>query len=87
MKIEIELQDEPSTYVSQFNAVDEYIIQNTIKTNKIDFLGITAAIVPEIKETTKNTGVKIKHKLTWNEYFVSCRKTKSGIYKFKVWKA
>lgn len=87
MKIEIELQDEPNTYLGQFDAVDEYIRQNTIKIEDTEFFGITVASVPIIKETNKNTGVKIKPQSTWYEYFVSCRKTKGGIYKFKVWRA
>lgn len=87
MKIEVELQDELNTYLGQFDAVDEYIKQNTIKTDKTEFLGINVAEIPVIKETNKNTGTKIKPKSTWHEYFVSCRKTKSGVYKFKVWKA
>jgi len=85
MKIEIELQNHPDTYLNQFDAVDEYIKQNTLKVDKTDFLGVTVAEVPLIKETLKNTGVKIQPKSTYRKYHVSCRKTKSGIYKFKVW--
>lgn len=87
MKIEIELLNEPNTYLSQFDAVDEYIRQYTQKVDKTDFLGITVAEIPVIKETFKNTGVKIEPKSTWRKYYVSCRKTKGGVYKFKVWNA
>lgn len=87
MKLEIELLNEVSTYKVQMLCVEKYIEENTIKVDEIDFLGIYVAQTPIIKETPKDTGVKINIDLSYRCYHVSCRKTKGGIYKFKVWNA
>lgn len=87
MKIEIELLNEPSTYKIQMLAVDKYIKNNTLKTETIDFLGLTISEVPTIKETVKGIGVKVELDKYLRKFHVSCNKTKGGIYKFKVWNA
>lgn len=87
MKIEIELLDDITSYEGQFEAVRKYIKENTIKINTVDFMKIVIAEIPEIKQTIKNTGERIKPECTWREYYVSCKKTKKGMYKFKVWNA
>lgn len=87
MKIEIELLDVPNEYKLQFSAVEKYIKENTLKIEEVDFLGIPVATKPTIRETAKNTGTKVQLEGHWFEYHVSCRRTKSGIYKFKVWRA
>lgn len=38
-----------------------------------------------IKPTPKDIGFKIE--TSYGSYHVSCKKTKKGIYKFKVWQA
>jgi hypothetical protein len=87
MNIQIELLNEPTTYKMQFLAVDKYIKENTLKLDEFDFLGINVATYPTIKETPKNTGVKIKLEETYREFHVSCKRTKGGTYKFQVWNA
>lgn len=87
MKIEIELLNEVTIYKPQMLAVDKYIINNTIKVEESDFLGIVVSQKPVIKETPENTGLKIELDGYHRSFHVSCRKTKSGVYKFKVWNA
>ena len=87
MKIEIELLDEPTSYKVQMLAVEKYIKENTLKLDKTEFLGLTVAEKPSIKETAKNTGHKIEIEESYRRFHISCKKTKGGIYKFKVWNA
>lgn len=87
MKVEIELLNESNSYKVQMLAVDRYIKDNTIKVFKTDFLGITVSEEPVIKETNKNCGQKIEIEESYRKFHVSCKKTKGGIYKFKVWNA
>jgi hypothetical protein len=87
MKIELELLNEPRIFDKQMMVVNKYIEENTIKLETNVFLGITISENPVIRETPKNTGVKIEIENCWRKFHVSCRKTKGGIYKFKVWNA
>jgi len=87
MKIEIELLDDPISYKAQMLVVAKYIKENTTKTELVDFLRIAVATIPTIKETAKNTGVKIEIEESYRRFHLSCNKTKGGIYKFKVWDA
>ena len=87
MKIEIELLNDPISYKAQLLVVDKYIKENTTKVDIIDFMGLPVSTIPTIKETPKNCGVKIEIEESYRRYHVSCKKTKGGIYKFKVWNA
>lgn len=87
MKIEIELLNDLISYKAQLLVVDKYIKENTIKVDITDFIGLPVSTVPTIKETPKNYGVKIEIEESYRRYHVSCKKTKGGIYKFKVWNA
>lgn len=87
MKIEIELLDDPIAYKAQLLVVEKYIKENTTKVEVKEFLGIAVATKPTIAETPKNCGVKIEIEESYRRFHVSCKKTKGGIYKFKVWNA
>lgn len=87
MKIEVELLDDPVAYKAQLLSVEKYIKDNTIKLEMSDFLGIPIATTPTIRETNKNCGEKIEIEESCRRFHVSCKKTKGGIYKFKVWNA
>lgn len=86
MKIEINLLNKPSLYHLQLQAVNQYIKNNSNYKENIEFVGIKLGEIVKIKETLKNTGIKIELDKSWVKFYVSCRKTKNGLYKFKVWK-
>lgn len=87
MKIELELLNDPISFKSQMLVVAEYIRKNTVKTEVMDFLGIPVSTKVVLKETMKNCGEKIEIEGSYRRYHVSCRRTKGGVYKFKVWNA
>jgi hypothetical protein len=94
MKIQIELLDEPSSYDLQFLTVLKYIKENTTSTKDYNYFAepvkvgdLTLFSKIEVKETKPNTGVEIDLDGCWRKFHVSCKKTKGGVYKFKVWNA
>lgn len=93
MKIEIELLDIDIPYSAQFEAVDKYIKNNTVKVEEFNYFGETPRGRGDlvlytkkiIAETKNNCGYRIE--LERYRFHVSCKKTKGGTYKFKVWQA
>jgi len=80
MKIEIDLAH-GCAYILQMEAIDNYIKLNTISEDITDFMGIPVSKYLNIRECYKfATKVKAKHK----EFYITCRKTKKGLYKFTV---
>lgn len=55
-------------YIVQMEAIDAYIKQNTTDDSSIT--------------ETKGLGMKIQ--INYRSFYIWCRKTRSGIYKFKV---
>jgi hypothetical protein len=85
MKIHIEL-NENTNIAAQLSAVNIYIDKYSTKTyEKNDFSGFQDVII-KLEETKKNNGIKIESDV-YTPFHVSCKKTKSGLYKFKVWNA
>jgi len=91
MKIEVDLINEPSSYELQLEIIAQYIKNNTesienyncwgelTKTNDVTFFSI-----PKIKETNKNEGVISFLKTGYRKFWLHCKKTPKGIYKFKI---
>lgn len=85
MKIHIEL-NQNNNIAAQLSAVNIYIDKYSTKTyEKNDFDGLQNVVI-RLEETKKNNGIKIESDV-YKPFHVSCKKTKSGLYKFKVWNA
>ena len=94
MKIEINLLNEPSIYDLQLKIVNQYINDNTEYIENYNCFGelITSEMenkvifysIPKIRETNKDQGVLSFLKGNYRKFWLHCKRTKKGIYKFNL---
>jgi len=93
MKIEIDLMDNGIPYYQQMEAVDLYIKGAAVKIDNYDYFArevvkqgdVTLFSKLTLKTTNKDEGCRVE--TSHRNFHVSCKRTKGGIYKFKVWQA